>query len=199
MPRLTREEKKIRRIERLLAPLLTRRQFVLGAGAMGLAVRTPELLAQSVAAIDNPQDAARAGYWSMWNAARTSPDENPRIQGHPPGLDDPLRDAWDQSPYEPGSEDPRPGPAMARHWIIWRIQRNFERRFQESPNAWRQQSDYVLLNSARIGIYARILGRDDILNKGHFVRAFNEVKVDPDPFPRGPAAAPDSVMDLWCF
>ena len=189
MSRLTREEKKNRRLTRLLEPLMNRREFVVATAATGVVVTTPLGL---VAAIDNSDDALRTAYWVLWGAV----DGN--IVGHDSTLEDPLDGVGEG--YNRGSADvprpDRPGPhgPNARRWLMWRLRKTFMDRYNDESEPWDKESPYVLLNSARIGVKARDLaGAGRMVNVRQLRMAFDAVKKDPKSKPG------IDIDDYWCF
>jgi hypothetical protein len=206
MARPTRDEKRARRVTRLLTPLTTRREFLAGAAVAGVGVVTPVELVAQARDVRDYKDALFLTYYVMWAATLGGDGNPPNITGHPRNLGNPV-DILNEENGHPktvtvGSQGipvyTREGPnqaepPLARHWAIWRLARNFDVHFSD----WSSQIDYVLLNAARVGATARGLAESGEINTGVLRQAFNMVKNSPTRISE-PAQVAERNLEIWC-
>jgi hypothetical protein len=193
---LPRDQKKDRRIARLVSPLMNRRAFVTAMTLAGSALTSPVAFGKNV---KRWNEALEAAYWVMWGAA------DGEIEGHINSPLDGVMDQFDPTMNDPYSEDVDTQNYNARQWFIWRLKYAFKKKMgpNDNPMEWDRSVDYVLLNAARTGSLARRFSVNSTINKLELRQAFHVVKIDPldQDRRRGTAQTKQDreTRDVWCL
>jgi hypothetical protein len=177
---MTREEKRNRRLNRILPPLLERRTFIhslpllpflfpTGASAQKtLAAGDWPALITKITSIDTAPKALTLAYVLFKTVAIGQVDGSGVPSVEEDGQYDTSADFvgnihMNLGHHAPKSDDglnpsngnfsPSGGiPRTAREWLVWRLYGNFQTMF--SANTWPRDADYVLFNTIKMGIVA---------------------------------------------
>jgi len=217
----SRDEKQIMRLNRILAPLMSRRGFLMSLGVASAALVTP---AEVFASIADSEAATKSAFWAFYYGAAMALDNDSTANPNDT-TEDPFTDPFDGITNLTIVYTPT-GPAVppnynGRQWFIWRVLGNFRLAFGSKdpkvkgtdPTKWKGHGPFVLKNAGLMGSYAYNTlanpgspANPKLVSLTNVQGAFDYIKKHPTPkgacspfFPRGGDPKQAKPFGEWCY
>jgi hypothetical protein len=190
------DEKRRRRVARILGSLISRRDFIAGLAAAGIALNS----------VDDVFGTAVTDYISaltvLYGVFEQAAGGSTEVEASSVPIDAIARlpVQWDHNNPNDGSKPgvPNAGPKTAREWLIWRVLPATKAKMTDpsSGNAtltfWTSESDYVLLRAAQLGRLASKNAGWKLVKQNHAFNAFSQVRNDV-------LRQKVNIFDAWCL